>query len=77
VNSNKHLDHENQKGLDTKYDCLIASRNVTLTLTSWESSRQRGRYKITNPQLSIEFQGEIKIGRGFQMGAWHQDRLAD
>jgi hypothetical protein len=41
------------------------------------SSRQRGRYKITNAQLSKENQGERKIGRESQMGAWHRDGLAD
>jgi hypothetical protein len=42
------------------------------------SSRQRGCYKITNPQLSEEnFKEKGKIGRGPQMGAWHQDWLAD
>jgi hypothetical protein len=41
-------------------------------------SRQRGRYKITNLQLSKEnLKEKKKIGRWSQMGAWHQDRLAD
>jgi hypothetical protein len=34
------------------------------------TSRQRGRYKITNPQLSKEnLKEKEKIGRGSQMGA--------
>jgi hypothetical protein len=42
------------------------------------TSRQRGRYKITKPQLSeTDFKEKEKLVSGSQMDAWHQNRLAD
>jgi hypothetical protein len=46
--------------------------------TTDPTSRQRGRPTSTNPQLSNIIKKQWgKIGRGSQMGAWHQDGLAD
>jgi hypothetical protein len=58
--------------------CISVVSYKVLILTAEPSSRQRGRYKITQQQLcKRKSLGERKIGRGSQMGAWHQDWLAD
>jgi hypothetical protein len=45
--------------------------------TTDSTSRQRGRPTSTNPCLKIIKEGRRKIVHGSQMGASHQDRLAD
>jgi hypothetical protein len=63
-------------GLISEKDCAGDARQKLKTADP--TSRQRGRPTSTNPQFSQNNQREGgKIGRGSQMDAWHQDRLAD
>jgi hypothetical protein len=60
-------------GLRPERDCAGKHQKITDP-----SSRQRGRYKVTDSQLSKEkFQAERKIGGGSQMSARHHDELVD
>jgi hypothetical protein len=53
-------------GLESHPSGTVLARTIS---NSELQTRQRGRYKITNPQLSKRIQGERKIGGGSQMGA--------
>jgi hypothetical protein len=51
-----------------KSDC--SGKALKHLYSKLQTSRQRGRYKITNPQLSKEnFKEKEKFGRWSQMGA--------
>jgi hypothetical protein len=60
------------RNITWNWTCVIA-----LQITD-PCSRQRGHPISTNPQLSKKEKTFFwQVGRGSQMGAWHQDGLAD
>jgi hypothetical protein len=62
-------------GRQSQYNLTLNLLHCTANYRPVLSSKRA--LQDNKPELSKETQGKRKIGRGSQMGAWHQDGLAD
>jgi hypothetical protein len=64
-------------GLQLKSDCSDKAQKQLYSNLQTRPLIREGTTKLQTRNCLKKFQGERKIGHRSQMGAWHQDRLAD
>jgi hypothetical protein len=65
------------EGLLPKSDCSGKAQKQFYSKLQTRPLVREGATNNKHADVWKEFQGERKIGQRSQMGAWHQDRLAD